>query len=120
MDRRREHEENQRLERERVLRGELIGEEAFCDEWGLTLAPSGDLFTYEQVRDQPIEHVWTVVDTGDDGFGSWYASPGFHAVNCIGYVMTRKPWVDETLDALYYFDDDDHEELWALDDEPSP
>jgi hypothetical protein len=34
--------------------------------------------------------------------------------------MTRKPWVDETLDALYYFDDDDHEELWALDDEPSP
>src|SRR5690606_24099964 len=63
MDRRREHEENQRLER--VLRGELIGEEAFCDEWGLTLAPSGDLFTYEQIRDQPIEHVWTVVDTGD-------------------------------------------------------
>lgn len=112
MDRKSEFEERQRHELELVRTGALIGEDEFHNEWGLTLAPSGDFFFFEQVKDQPVEHVWTIVETGFDT-GSWYAGPGFHVVNKLGYVLTTRPWVDETPDALYYFDDDDHEELWA-------
>lgn len=58
----------------------------------------------------PASHIWTVVDTDDDSDGNWYAQPGFHIVNKLGYVMTRKPWVDSTPDAIYFLDDFDHEE----------
>ena len=84
---------------------ELISEREFDEQWGVYLKPSGDFFEFEEVRDQPPNHVWTVVETGDDRDGNWYAEPGFHIVNKIGYVMTRKPWVDETRDAIYFLDD---------------
>jgi len=51
-----------------------------------------------------------VVDSGDESDGNWYAQPGFYVVNKLGYVMTRKPWVDPSLDAIYFLDDFDHEE----------
>ena len=88
---------------------ELISEDEFKDVWGVYLQPSGDFFEFEDVRDQPHEHVWTIVDSGDDADGNWYAEPGFHIVNKLGYVMTRKPWSNATPDAIYFLDDCEHE-----------
>lgn len=83
----------------------LISEQEFTDVWCPILKPSGDLLWFEDVRDKPVQHVWTIVEGGDDADGSWYASPGFHIVNNIGYVMTKKPWTDITRDAIYFLDD---------------
>jgi hypothetical protein len=91
-----------------------ISERDFDDVWGVYVKSSGDLFQFDDVRDQSPQHVWTIVDSGDDVDGNWYAVPGLHVVNKLGYVMTRKPWSDSTLDAIYFLDDLDHE----LDDLP--
>lgn len=88
---------------------ELISEGEFKDVWGVYLQPSGDLFQFDDVRDQPVEHVWTIVDSGDDADGNWYALPGFYVVNKLGYVMTRKPWSESTPDATYFLDDFEHD-----------
>jgi hypothetical protein len=84
---------------------DLISERDFENVWGVYLTPSGDLFQFDEVREQPENCVWTVVDSGDDTDGNWYALPGFHVVNKLGYVMTRKPWSDSTPDAIYFLDD---------------
>jgi len=88
---------------------DLISEREFDEVWGAYLKPSGDLFAFEDVRDQSPNHVWTVVDYGDDSDGNWYALPGFHVVNKLGYVMTREAWSDSTPDAIYFLDDFEHE-----------
>lgn len=88
---------------------DLISERDFGEVWGVYLKPSGDLFEFADVRDEPPQHVWTIVDSGDDSDGNWYALPRFHVVNEFGYVMTRKPWSDSTPDAIYFPDDLDHE-----------
>ena len=49
--------------------------------------------------------MWTVVETGWVGDGNWYACPGFHIVNKIGYVMTKKPWDESVIQAVYFLDD---------------
>jgi hypothetical protein len=82
-----------------------ISERDFEDVWGAYVKSSGDLFQFDDVRDQPPQHVWTVVDSGDDADGNWYAEPSFHVVNKLGYVMTRKPWSESTPDAIYFLDD---------------
>ena len=82
-----------------------ISECDFETVWGVYVKSSGDLFQFDDVRNQPLEHVWTIVDSGDDSDGNWYAQPGFHVVNKLGYVMTRKPWSDSTPDAIYFLDD---------------
>jgi len=84
---------------------DCISEREFEDVWGAYLKPSGDLFQFDDVRNQPLEHVWTIVDSGDDTDGNWYAEPGFRVVNKLGYVMTRKPWSESTPDAIYFLDD---------------
>lgn len=80
----------------------IISEVAFVEEWGAHAAPSGDLFEFEEVKDLPLNTVWTVVDTDD---GHWIAQPGFHIVNKLGYVVTQKPWSDSEIEA-YWFEDD--------------
>lgn len=84
---------------------ELISEQDFEDIWGVYLLPSDDLFEFSDVRDKALRHVWTVVSSGDDADGNWYASPGFHVVNKLGYVMTTKNWSASTPDAIYFLDD---------------
>jgi hypothetical protein len=86
-----------------------ISERDFEDVWGVYVKSSGDLFEFADVQGEPPRHVWTVVDSGDDSDGNWYAQPGFHVVNKLGYVMTRRPWSDSTPDAIYFFDDFEHE-----------
>jgi hypothetical protein len=87
----------------------LISERDFDEIWGVDVKPSGDLFEFADVRDEPPQHVWTIVDSGDDSDGNWYAQPGFCVVNRLGYVMTHKPWSDSTPDAIYFLDDFEHE-----------
>ena len=86
---------------------DYISEDEFWDDWVVLKQPSGDLFDFEDVKDQPLNHVWTIIDSGSDENDNWYASPGFHIVNKLGYVMTEKAWEDETRDAIYYLDDGD-------------
>lgn len=80
----------------------IISEDAFTEEWGAHAAPSGDLFEFDEVKDLPLNTVWTVVDTDD---GHWIAQPGFHVVNKLGYVVTQKPWSDSEIEAFWFEDD---------------
>lgn len=91
----------------------FISEQEFHEEWGARVRDDGDLFRFEDVRNKPLEHVWSIVETGDDADTNWYALPGFHVVNMLGYVMTTRPWTDLTPDAIYFPDDiprDDEDE----------
>lgn len=84
---------------------DLISEDSFVEVWGAYVRDGGDLFLFEDVKSQPINHVWTVTDCGSEIPNHWIAAPGFHVVNALGYVMTRKPWDEKTADAFYFFDD---------------
>lgn len=86
---------------------QYISESEFHDHWRVRLRLDGSLFTFEDVRNEQYEHVWTIVESGDDVDGNWYAAPGLHVVNKLGYVVTDKAWIDETLDAIYFLDDDE-------------
>lgn len=79
-------------------RADTISEEEFHTAWGVKTNESGDLFTFQEVKDQPLNQVWSIIECEDD---SWIASPGFHMVNVLGYVMTEKPWTDPVRDAAY-------------------
>lgn len=76
----------------------------------------GDLFEFEDVRNAPINTVWTIVegeepesqgvrDEDNPPSAGWYALPGFHVVNKLGYVLTKKPWTDPDLIGEYFAPD---------------
>lgn len=88
----------------------LIQEDDFWENWGVTQKTSGDLFDHQDIKDKPIHHVWTILESGNDEDGSWYASPGIHYVNRLGYILTRKPWTDFCRDAIYFLDDVQNED----------
>lgn len=89
---------------------ELISEREFEEVWGVYVKSSGDLFWYEDVKDKELNHVWSIVESGDESDGNWYAEPGLHVVNLLGYAMTKRPWIDSTPDAIYFLDDFEHDE----------
>lgn len=63
--------------------------------------PDLDLFDFEDVKDLPAERVWTIVESG--GWPDhWYALPGFHIVNKLGYVTSETPWTDDGETALWF------------------
>jgi hypothetical protein len=67
----------------------VISEDRFDATYdGLPAADGSSLWGWDDARVLPVERVWTVVD-GDDG-GLW-AMPGFHVVNCVGYLVTTRP-----------------------------
>ena len=82
-----------------------IQEDDFWENWGVVQKSSGDLFDYEDIKQKPIEYVWTILESGNDEDGNWYASPGIHYVNRIGYILTREPWTNFCRDAIYFLDD---------------
>lgn len=75
-----------------------ISEEEF-EEYGPYLRADGNYFEHEDVVKKPLHNVWTVVEGDDEGL---YASPGFHIVNKIGYLLTKKPWKSAARDAIWY------------------
>jgi hypothetical protein len=83
----------------------MISEQEFHAHWGVQLSASDDLWTFEEIRDLDVQHVWTIVESGSDDDGNWYAIPGFHFVNRLGYVFTARAWDGQTEDAIYFLDD---------------
>ena len=92
---------------------DYISERDFDEVWGARAKVSGDLYFYEEVKSLPIEYVWTVSegeDLNENGFNldnNWYASPGIFVTNALGYLITERPWGDDTRDAIWCLDDDD-------------
>jgi hypothetical protein len=80
----------------------FLSEREFEDEFLPTKLPNGDLLEWEHVRNTPPENVWTIVETGDDEDQNWYALPGFHIVNKLGYVTSVFPWDDNIAEAIYF------------------
>lgn len=70
---------------------ESIPEDEFFGVWGAHKRQDENYFTFDDVKDKPVELVWSVIE-GDE---SIVAVPGFHVVNMLGYMMTTKPWTDE-------------------------
>lgn len=87
---------------------EYIPENEFWENWVVIQKRSGDLFDYNDIRNKPIKHVWTILESGDDTNENWYASPGIHYINRLGYILTRKPWHDYCRDAIYFLSDIEH------------
>jgi hypothetical protein len=91
---------------------EFISEPDFEDEWGARTKPGGDLFIWSDVAKLPSAQVWTVYEEDDvraDGkhYLHWYATPGIVASIALGYLVTEKPWEDDTPNAIWYRDDDE-------------
>lgn len=87
------------------MNANMISEDDFHEYWGVELSPSGDLWDYDDIKNSDVRHVWTIVESGSDDDGNWYAVPGFHYVNRLGYVLTGRAWEDATRDAIYFLDD---------------
>lgn len=85
----------------------VIPEDEFHEQWGAHVQSDGNLFEFADVREKPLNLVWTIVDTDE---GHWIAIPGFHIVNRLGYCMTTKPWTGQGQEAYWFFDDLDREE----------
>lgn len=45
-------------------------------------------------------HLWSVVESDDEDAA--YASPGIHAVNVTGFLVTHLPWTDPNEDAVWF------------------
>jgi len=92
---------------------DYIAEEDFAIAWGAHAKPDGNLYRYDEIESLPAQHVWTVSEgegVDDDGLSAddnWYAAPGIEVVNALGYIVTEKPWDDETPDAIWYLNDDE-------------
>lgn len=96
---------------------DFISEDSFMDDYRpITLGKDGDQIVQSygqaqlavQERELSEQHIWAIVESGDDG--SLYASPGYHAVNTIGFVVTEKPWQSEVVDAIWYNASEDLDE----------
>lgn len=82
-----------------------VPESEFHSIWGAQVAADGDLLSFDDTRLRPLNQVWTVVESGNDRDGNWYAVPGVHAVNALGYVTTTRSWDGHTQQAIYFLDD---------------
>jgi len=79
----------------------LIPEDLFVEEFNPSQPFNGEsYFEFDEVRNRDPHTVWTIIDDGGST-DCLYASPGFHVVNKIGYIVTEKPWDADTLDALW-------------------
>jgi len=83
--------------------------EAEFEDRYVVITKDGEYFEYDDVKDEPANHVWTIVE-GDEEHkchdGEYrshlYALPGFHHVNRIGYIKTEQPWESEAIEAIYF------------------
>lgn len=88
------------------MESDYISEDEFRDDWGVVKKSNGEMFDYDEVKNQPLQHVWTIIDTGDYEDENLYASPGIHIVNQLGFIMTKRAWTDDSPDAIYYLHED--------------
>lgn len=90
---------------------QFISEADFHGVWQVITKDSGDFFNHADIVDRPLTQVWTIVDSGDDLDQNWYAIPGIHLVNRLGFVLTRREWIDESVQAIYFESDAEEEDL---------
>lgn len=80
-----------------------LTEEEFEEQFHpITKNNEGELFEWADVQQLLDPWVWTVVETGDPINDSWYALPGFHRVNKLGYLRSETPWTDGDVEALWF------------------
>lgn len=92
---------------------QIISEDDFDNIWGCSF--DGEILEYDDVKDLPLNTVWSVTDC--EGTNDiMYASAGFHVVNMVGYVTTKKPWVMGNEVAIYFegYTDEEMEERSKL------
>lgn len=100
-------EEKKKKPRFSAPRGErFLTESEFHEEFVPTKDADGNLLDYDDVKNTPPEHVWSIVESGEEDDENWYALPGFHVVNVVGYVTSVFP-SDETIAEAIYFDAED-------------
>lgn len=92
-----------------------LTQEEFEKEFNPQTKEDGDLFDFKDVANLPTRNVWTIIESGgvdDDGNedGNWYADPGFHRINVLGYVTSETPWTDDIMVAVYFLDDFDRDD----------
>lgn len=57
---------------------------------GYVFLPDGrDL---EFVREHPVDRIWTFIVSDESRTPIWLIADGFHWVNAMGYLVTRKPY----------------------------
>lgn len=54
------------------------------------LSSSGDLLSFDEIKEDDMYRLWTIIDGEDDNL---WVTAGFHIVNRIGYIRTSKPWI---------------------------
>lgn len=69
----------------------IVGEES--DQEGLLETFGKDIAKVLEINEKSPKKVWTLVD-GDDG--RLWAVAGFHYVNRVAYLITKKEWTNET------------------------
>ena len=81
---------NKGAEKMQNVEHQIISEDKFID-----IYDPSDVIEHKETLKIPLENVWTLID-GDDG--NIYAVAGYHIVNKIDYVITKKEWKtgDET------------------------
>lgn len=86
----------------RKVTARSLSEEEFEAEFSPYKKDSGDLYDFEDVARLDPELVWTIVESGDDEDDNWYAAPGFHVINKMGYVVSDTPWTEDIVLAVYF------------------
>lgn len=100
---------------------EFIPEDKFWEEYQpvpnpFSSEPDNVQWEIEDVKLIDLHHMWTVVDAE----GDWQALPGWHIVNRLFYLVTKKPWVTGEEVGEYAADDTPKCDLCGApeDDEP--
>jgi hypothetical protein len=86
----------------------ILSEKEFQDRFVPQTHPDGNLFDWDQIKHLDYRNVWSIVENDENN--NWYALPGFHIVNVLGYVTSALPWTDDIDEAMYFEDDFDHED----------
>ncbi|MGH8074190.1 MAG: hypothetical protein ACREO4_08970 [Lysobacter sp.] len=81
----------------------MISEQEFTTQWQPRTGEGGDLLNFEELAGIAMERIWTITSSPEDN--NWYAIPGVHAVDRLGYVITERAWDQSTPQAIYFEDD---------------
>lgn len=61
----------------------------------------GNFYSFFAVEHLDVHYVWTIIEVPGDPKDNLYALPGIHRVNKIDYVVCKKPWTDDIIEAVY-------------------
>lgn len=79
-----------------------LTEDEFWDlYYPIDASPEEVMWEYEETKQYPITQVWTIVPS-EDNSEIEIALPGYHIVNRVGYIVTRKPWTTTLIEGVWY------------------